>query len=228
MMSVYPIVYPSLTYDPFNDFVPITQVPRFDLALTTGPKANVRSLAEYIAWVKANPSQAVYSTPAAGSLPHFFTVQFARAAGINLTYVPYQGATPAIQDVVAGHLPMGFFGTTEVAELHKGGQLRILAVSGSKRSEFVPDVPSFRELGYEFQAYGWFGLFAPARTPKDAVERMNRVVVEALQSPAGRDRLRGFGMEPTGTTSAELARIMRADFEHWSPIVKASGFTPAN
>lgn len=228
MMAVYPIVYPKLNYDPFNDFKPVSMISRFDLALTTGPKAPVRTLAEYVSWVKKEAGNTSYSTPSAGSLPHFFATEFAKSIGVSLVYVPYQGATPAINDVIAGHLPMGVFGTTEVVELHKGGKLRILATSGSKRSQFVPDVPTFREQGFDIQGYGWFGVFAPAKTPDDFVDRVSKVLTDAIQSPQGRARFAAFGMEPVGSTPDELRHTQKADFQFWTPVVRASGFKPAN
>lgn len=228
MMSVYPIVYPNLNYNPFIDFRPVSQVSRFDLALTAGPKAPVRSLAEYVEWVKKDAANTSYSTPSAGSLPHFFATEFGKTIGVPLVFVPYQGATPAINDLIAGHLPMGVFGTTEVVELHKGSKLRILATSGTKRSQFVPDVPTFQEQGFNIQGYGWFGVFAPAKTPDDFVNRAARVLADAIRSPQGKARLETFGMEPIGSTPEELQRIQRADFEFWTPVVRASGFKPAD
>jgi tripartite-type tricarboxylate transporter receptor subunit TctC len=161
-------------------------------------------------------------------LKDFFATEFGKTIGVPLVYVPYQGATPAINDLIAGHLPMGVFGTTEVVELHKGNKLRILATSGTKRSQFVPDVPTFQEQGFSIQGYGWFGVFAPAKTPDDFVNRAARVLADTIRSPQGKARLEAFRMEPIGSTPEELLRIQRADFEFWTPVVRASGFKPAD
>lgn len=228
LMSVFPIVYPKLNYDPVADFAPVSHVARFDIAMASGPMVNAGSLKDFVAWVKAKPDKGSYSTPAAGSLPHFFAVSVGEATGIKLQHVPYAGAPPAINDVIAGQLPMVVSTTSDVSELHKAGKLRILATSGSKRSAIVPDVPTFKELGHNVEGYGWFAVVAPAKTPADVVDRVSKVIAAALREPATRERFEKIGLEPTGTTPTELAQIIKADRERWTPVVKASGFTPAN
>lgn len=227
LMSVFPIVYPKLNYDAVADFAPVSQVARFDIAMASGPMVKAGSLSDFVAWVRANPDKGSYSTPAAGSLPHFFAVSVGVATGIKLQHVPYAGAPPVINDVVAGQLPMVVSTTSDVSELHKAGKLRILATSGTKRSAIVPDVPTFKELGHNVEGYGWFAVVAPAKTPADVVERVSKVIAAAMRDPATRQRFETLGMEPTGTTPTELAQIIKADREKWTPVVKASGFTPA-
>lgn len=228
LMSVFPIVYPSLNYDPVADFTPVSQVARFDIAMASGPMVNANSLKDFVAWGKANPDKGFYSTPAAGSLPHFFAVSVGEATGINLQHVPYAGPAPAINDVIAGQLPMVVSTTSDVSELHKAGRLRILATSGNKRSAIVPDVPTLKELGHNVEGYGWYAVVAPAKTPQTVIERLNKVIADAMREPTNRERFEMLGMEPTGTSSTELAQIIKSDQEKWTPVVKASGFTPTN
>jgi tripartite-type tricarboxylate transporter receptor subunit TctC len=225
-MSVFQSVYKNLGYDPIADFKPITQIATFDLAVAVGPGSDAKSLKELVAWLKANPTQANYGMPAAGSLPHFFGVLFGRAAGVDLKAVIYRGSAAALTDLVGGQVPVVFTVTTDLLPMHKAGKIRILATSGAQRSQFLPDVPTFKESGYDIQGAGWYGMFAPAKTPDDIVERYNKIIVSAIETPEIKKRLLDFGLEPTGTTAAKFAAIQKADAALWEPAVKASGFTP--
>jgi tripartite-type tricarboxylate transporter receptor subunit TctC len=225
-MSVYQHVYKSLAYDPIGDFQPVAQVATFDFAIAVGPQVPAKTLKELVDWVKANPTQGSYGTPAAGTLPHFFAVSFAKAAGLDLRHVGYRGSAGALTDLVAGQVPIVVTTTSDLLEQHKAQRIRVLATSDTQRSPFLPDVPTFREAGYDIQGRGWYGVFVPAKTPADAVERLNKAIVAAVQTPAVKERLLAFGLLPTGTSAAELGRIQKADSELWAPAVKASGFTP--
>ncbi len=225
-MSVYVHVYPSLGYDPVADFQPVAQVATFDFALAIGPQVPAKSLSELVAWVKANPSQGSYGTPAAGTLPHFFAVKFARAAGLDVRHVGYRGSAAAMTDLVGGQIPMVVTTTSDVLEHHKAGSVRVLATSDRERSPFLPGVPTFREAGYDIEGSGWYAIYAPAGTPAEVVARLNGAIVAGVRAPATKERLLAFGLVPTGTSAAELAAIQKKDSELWAPAVKASGFTP--
>ncbi|HZT47987.1 MAG TPA: Bug family tripartite tricarboxylate transporter substrate binding protein [Hyphomicrobiaceae bacterium] len=225
-MSVYVHVYPSLGYDPVADFQPVAQVATFDFALAIGPQVPAKSLSELVAWVKANPSQGSYGTPAAGTLPHFFAVKFARAAGLDVRHVGYRGSAAAMTDLVGGQIPMVVTTTSDVLEHHKAGSVRVLATSDRERSPFLPGVPTFREAGYDIEGSGWYAIYAPAGTPAEVVARLNGAIVAGVRTPATKERLLAFGLVPTGTSAAELAAIQKKDSELWAPAVKASGFTP--
>jgi len=225
-MSVYQHVYKTLAYDPIGDFQPVAQVATFDFGLAVGPQVPAKTLKELVDWVKANPAQGSYGTPAAGTLPHFFAVSFARTAGLDLRHVGYRGSAGALTDLVAGQVPIVVTTTSDLLEQHKAQRIRVLATSDTQRSPFLPDVPTFREAGYDIQGRGWYGVFVPAKTASDVVERLNKAIVAAVQTPAVKERLLAFGLLPTGTSAAELGRIQKADSELWAPAVKASGFTP--
>jgi tripartite-type tricarboxylate transporter receptor subunit TctC len=226
-MSVYAHVYKTLAYDPVADFEPIAQVATFDFGLAVGPQVPAKTLAELVTWLKANPTQGSYGTPAAGTLPHFFAVQFARAAGLDLRHVGYRGSAAAVTDLIGGQIPMLVTTTSDLVQQHTAGSIRVLATSGKARSPFLPDLPTFREAGYAIEGTGWYGMYAPAKTPADVVARLNAGVVAAVQVPATKERLMAMGLVPTGTTAAELTAIQKADSDLWAPAVKASGFTPA-
>jgi tripartite-type tricarboxylate transporter receptor subunit TctC len=226
-MSVYPHVYPALAYDPVADFEPVAQVATFDFAIAVGPQVPAKALAELVAWVKANPAQGSYGTPAAGTLPHFFAVKFARAAGLDLRHVGYRGSAAAMTDLVGGQIPIVVTTTSDVLEQHKAGGIRVLATSDKQRSPFLPDVPTFTQAGYDIEGTGWYGIYVPAKTPADIVAKLNKAIVAAVQSQPVKEKLLAFGLVPTGTPASELGRIQKSDSELWAPAVKASGFTPS-
>lgn len=226
MMSIFPSVYKSLRYDPVKDFEPVTQLATFQYAVATNNKMPVKNLGELVTWIKAHPNEANYGSPAAGSLPHFYGVMFAKSLGTDMVHVPYKGSAPAATDLIGGQLPILFDLDVNLSEMHKAGKLRVLATSGSQRSSVLPDVPTFTESGFKINAAGWYGLYAPAKTPAATLQKLNQATVAALKSPEVKERFAKMGMDATGTTPAELAAIQKADAERWAPIVKASGFNP--
>ena len=225
-MALFPHVYDNLAYDPARDFQPITQIGTFDLGVAVGAHVPAKDLNELVKWLEANPAQAAYGTPAAGSLPHFFAVLFARHAGIDLRHVAYKGNPQAITDLIGGHLPMHFTSTQDLVEAHKAGRIRVLATSGRERSTALPEVPTFTESGYGIRGEGWYGIYAPAKTPAEVVAQLNRAVVEAVRTDEFGKRLTPLGVQTTGTSPEEFSRIQKSDSELWGPVVKASGFKP--
>ncbi len=224
-MSVYQHVYKSLEYDPIKDFVPVSQLCTFDFGIAVGPQVEAKTLKELVAWVKAHPDKGNFGIPAVGTLPHFLGVMFSRAAGLNLTHVPYRGSAAALADVIAGHIAMIVTTTADLVQMHKAGRIRVLATSDQQRSPFLPDVPTFREAGYDLVGAGWYGVFAPAKTPPALIERYSKAMAAAVRVPEIKAKLLVFGMAPTGTSAAELARIQKADSAIWAPAIQASGFT---
>jgi tripartite-type tricarboxylate transporter receptor subunit TctC len=225
-MTVYQSVYPSLDYDPVKDFVPITPVATYDFAIAVGNEMSARTLAELVAWVKANPAKANYGTPGAGTLPHFFGVMFGRAIGVDLQPVAYNGTSPLLADLIGGRIPMLIHATNELVELHKAGSARVLATSGPQRSEFFPDVPTFREQGFSLQGTGWYGLFAPSGTPRQTVAQINAILAAALARKEVAERIGVLGLHPATASPEDFAATQRRDIGLWGPAVKASGFAP--
>lgn len=223
-VAVYQHVYKSLGYDPLTDFESVAQIGTFDFGIAVGPKVPVQTLKELVAWAKANPNEANYATPGAGTLPHFLAVLFGQRAGLDLRHVSYRGSAPALTDLVGGQLPMIVTTLSDMTEMHKAGRIKVLAVSGAKRSPFMPEVPTLAEEGYALNATGWYGLFVPAKTPPDFIEKVNRIVVDAIKSPDVSERMLTMGLQPTGTSAAEMAAIQKRDSAFWAPAVQASGF----
>jgi tripartite-type tricarboxylate transporter receptor subunit TctC len=226
-MSVYQHVYKALAYDPIADFAPVSQVATFDFSVAVSQQVPAGNLKELVAWVKANPDQGSYGTPGAGTLPHFLAVSFARSSGLDLRHVGYRGSAAALTDLIGGQIPILVTTTADVLEANKAGRIKVLATSGASRSPFLPEVPTLKEAGFDLVATGWYGVFAPARTPPDVVARLSAAVAASVKTPQVKERLLAFGLVPTGTTAAELGRIQKADSELWAPAVKASGFSPA-
>jgi tripartite-type tricarboxylate transporter receptor subunit TctC len=223
-VTIYPFAYRSLDYDPFTDLAPITQVCTFDFALAVRSDFPAKTPQELVAWLKANPASAQYGSPSAGALPHFFGLLFGRAAGVEMTHIAYKGTAPALSDLLGGQIPMVSSTVSDFLELHRAGKIRVIATSGEERTADLPDVPTFKESGIDIVGSGWYGMFAPARTPPDVVARLNAALVTALAQPDIKQRVSGFGLKPTGTSPAQLAAIQKADADKWAPIVKASGF----
>ena len=231
IMTLYPHTYKSLNYDPLVDFIPVTSLCTYMYSFTASAAlpAEIRTVADFVAWARANPKQSTYGIPAAGSSLHFAGIMLQRAAGIELTAVPYRGGAPLLTDMLAGVIPVSFNVLGEVLPHVRSGKLRSLAVTSGQRSPFLPDVPTFVEQGFkDIALQEWLGWFLPARTPMDIVERLNLGVREGLQSPELVDSLAKSGLQPKYATPDEFARVVKQDYDRWAPIVKATGFTAAD
>ncbi len=226
-MAVVPHVYPDISYDPIKDFTPVALGATFQFAIAAGPQSGAKNWNEYVAWVKANPTKATYATSGAGSLPHFFGVLLGRGIGVEMLHVPYKGSAAYINDLIGGQIPAAIDAMADLTELHRAGKVKILASSGAKRSTALPDVPTFGELGVKgVEAMGWFGFFAPAKTPKGIVDLLNASINRALQSPDVAEKLSKVGIDPATGTPEDFAKIVASDYAKWGPVVKASGFKP--
>lgn len=227
MIVIYPHIYKKLAYDPLVDFAPVTRVCTFVFAVSVGPAVpdSVKTVADLVQWLKANPKQASYGSPAAGSVPHFTGVLLGRAAGVELTHVAFKGGAPAIQDLIGGQIPMSINVLSEALPQHKAGKLRILATTGPKRSPYLPEAPTLKESGFNLEATEWFGIFVPARTSPDTVAKLNAAIREALKSKEVTEGFAKFAFEPAGESPVEFATLVKSEHERWGPIVKSTGFT---
>jgi len=221
-----PHLYPKLPYDAFADFAPVAHAANFMFAFAVGPGVPANSLADFVAIVGKDQKFGNYASAAAGSLPHFFSILFGDTAKIKLNHIGYRGTGPALSDLLGGQISAFMGVVSDVATQHKAGRLRALATSGARRARELPDVPTFKELGYDIEGGGWYAAYAPAKTPRDVLERLAGAIVEAIKSPEVRGKLEALGMEPTGLGSADLARIHRSDHDKWGPVIRASGFKP--
>jgi len=227
-MSIFPHSFGNLRYDPFKDFEPLAHLSDFQLSLGVGAQVPARDLKEYVALVKKDPKMGFYASAAAGSIPHFLGVMFARTAGIEMTHVAYRGTANVMQALAGGEIAAATTLAADIGTLVKSGKARLLAVSGAQRDPAFPEVPTFREQGYDMEGTGWYGLFAPAGTPRAASERLSKAAMAAIREEGVKQKMLQIGLQPTGYGPAELARIMKADYDKWGPVIRASGFKPGN
>jgi len=212
-------------FDPLVDFAPVAHTGKWTFALGVNAGLPVKTLAQYVGWVKANPDTASFASSGAGGSTHFFGVLLGQTAGVPLQQVSYKGAGPAILDVVAGHVPATIQPLGTLLTQAKAGKIVVLAVSGRERSASAPEVPTFAELGMPaLTAEGWFGIFAPAATPAETVTKLNRAFVQAMGNRDVEDKMRGLDLESRPMSAADFAAVVRADYARWGPIIRASGF----
>ena len=220
-----PMVFNKLNYNPETDFTPVGRICDFAFALAVPATAPIKNLREYAAWLRANPQQANFGSPAAGSLPHFFGIMLGNAIGVDMVHVPFNGGSALQTAVLGGHAPAGIDVVLEWQQNAKAGKVTVLATSGQQRSKVMPDVPTFREQGYpDLVGQGWFAMYAPAKTPAAQVDEINRALNKALAHPEVRERFASLGLEAGGGSAADLHKTMADDTRRWGPVVRKSGF----
>lgn len=224
--TIYPFTFSKLPYDPQKDFEPVANLVRFPLALSAGANQPYRNFDEYRRWVKAAPNRATVGMPGAGTSAHFAVLEMGKAIGADVTAAAYKGGAAVLADEMGGHIGAGIDSIGSKLELARGGKIRLLAVTGAKRTPLAPDVPTFGELGVKGLDYpsGWYGAFTTAGTPPDVVAKLSRALNDAMQDPAVRKQLESFGLEPAGSTPAELKATIESDARFWQPVIRATGF----
>jgi tripartite-type tricarboxylate transporter receptor subunit TctC len=228
ILMIYPHIYPKLSYNVFEDVVPVSMGCAFHHGLAVGPAVpeSVRNVRELIAFFKANPDKANYGSPAAGSVPHFLGALLEKAAGFEIKHVAFRGSQAAVLDMMGGQVASVSAPVGEFLPHLKTGKLRILATSGTTRDKFAPAVPTYTEQGFgTISAREWFGFFMPKGSPDAVVQAVSSQIRAAAAHPDYVAGLEVMGLEAVGTTSAELGRILKADHDRWAPIVKQIGFT---
>lgn len=227
-MAIYPHSYARLSYDPVKDFAPVSTAAVMTHGLAVGPMVplGVRTLQDFLAWLRNNPRYASYGTPGAGSTPHFIGALVGLEAALPLQHVPYRGSVPAISELVGGQIAATLTPTGDALAYHQAGRIRLLATSGSKRTPFTPDVPTLGEAGFPgLTTEEWFGFYAPARTPAAVVATANAAINAALKDKSVVESLATFGLVAQGSTPEQMAESQRQEFNRWGPLVKKTGFT---
>ena len=228
IMTLYPHIYKTLAYDPLTDFTPVTTLCTYAYSFTASSAlpAEVRTVADFVVWARANPTKSSYGIPAAGSSLHFAGMTLQRATGIEFTAVPYRGGAPLLTDMLAGVIPVSFNVLGEVLPHVRNGKLRSLAVCSAERSKFLPNAPTMVEQGIKDIALTeWLGWFLPAKTPADIVQKLNAIVRDGLQAPELVESLANSALEPRYATPEQFAALLKQDYDRWAPIAKATGFT---
>ncbi len=223
-LAANPALYSKLSYSAEKDLAPIGLLARFPMILVVNPAIPVKNLAEFMAWAKTQTRGVSYATPGAGSPHHLATELFRGKTGLNLVHVPYRGAAPAVQDVAGGQLPFMFVDTASGMGFINAGRLRAIGIASPQRVKNFETIPTLNEQGLKgFEAYAWQGLAAPAGTPVDVITRLNKALVDALNSTSVKARFQVLGLEPTPSTPAQMGSYAKAEREKWAQVIRASG-----
>ncbi len=228
ILTIYPHIYKKLPYDPVTDITPVSLACVFDFGFAVGPAvpASVKTVPEFLAWAKANPAGANYGSPASGSTPHFIGALLGKKGGVELKHAAYRGTQPAMLDLLGSNISAVSGPIGDITQHLPTGKVRILGVSGAKRSRFVPDVPTFGEQGLKDMAHSeWFAFFLPAKASPELVAKLNTAMKNALAQKDVIDGLGTFGLEAMSSSPAELTELLKKDTAKWGPIVKDVGFT---
>ncbi len=216
-----PALNPKLPYDPFKDFAPISQVGYSQTLLMVPNTLKASNMKEFVALAKAGPKGLSFASFGNGTSPHLYGELLNMRAGVGMVHVPYKGASLALTDLSSGQVDAAFVDMGSARPQLAGGKLKALAISGTQRASFLPDVPTMAESGYSgFELNGWFGLFMPAGTPPDIVRKFAAEAARIVKLPEVAERLTGLGITPLGSTPEEFATMLRTDAPKWAKIVK--------
>jgi len=225
--AINPWLFAKMPYDASRDFAPITQMLRVPNVLVmnaeTAQRLKINTLADLVAYAKANPAKLNFGSGGNGSAGHLAGEMFKRAAGIFAVHIPYNGGNPAQLALLSGQVDFNFDNLATAAANIKAGRLKALAVTTAQRSNALPDIPSMSETLKDFEIDTWWGLVAPAATPRDVVERLNKAFVAALQAPETKTRFSQLMAEPVGNTPEQFGAFMRKELTRYESVVKASG-----
>lgn len=226
-LAIGPSLYKNVGYDPRKDFAPVGMIGNAPNSLVVNPDFPAKTLAELIAYAKANPGKLNFGSAGAGTASHITGEYFARAAGITLVHIPYKGTGPALTDLLGGHIPMAFAPIPASHSNVAAGKLRALAVTSPGRSGLLPDVPTIAESGFPgFDASLYYGLAAPAGTPRPVIDKLNKALREALASEEVKRQLGNDGTDITPGSPEDYAALIDRDEKKWAQLVKASGVEP--
>lgn len=223
-LAANPTLYSKLNYSAEKDFAPVGLMARFPMILVVNPKVPVKNLKEFVAWAKSQHDGANFATPGSGSPHHLATELFGQQAGLKLTHIPYRGAAPAIQDVVGGQVPFMFVDTASGSSFIAAGKLRPIGIASARRVKNFDTIPTLAEQGLKgFEAYAWQGLVVPAATPADIVAKLNKALVQALDSTDVKARFQTLGLEAIPSTPAQMAAYTKSERDKWGTVIRASG-----
>jgi tripartite-type tricarboxylate transporter receptor subunit TctC len=223
---INPSLYKKMTFDPIKDLVPITNLLRVPLVLVAHPSVPAKNLKELIAHIQSKKGGFSYASSGSGTPQHLTGELFDSVLKLDMVHVPYKGSAPAISDLLGGHIPIMFDSTIAIMPHIKSGKVKAIAISSAQRSPLLPDVPTFAEAGVPaIESYAWYGLFAPANTPKDIVAKINSEAVKFMKQPEFQKIRADTGSDFVGDTPENFAKFVHAESARWSKVVKQSGAT---
>jgi tripartite-type tricarboxylate transporter receptor subunit TctC len=223
---INPAVYKKMPFDPAKDLQPVTNLLRVPLVLVAHPSVPANNLKELIAHIKSQQGNFQWASAGNGTPQHMTGELFRTAAKLDMIHIPYKGSAPAITDLSGGHVPVMFDSTIAILPHIKGGKLKAIAVTGAKRSPQLPDVPTFAEAGLPaVESYAWYGLFAPAKTPKDVIAKLNAETLKFMKQPEFQKILTSTGSDYVGDTPENFAAFTRDEAAKWANVAKATGAT---
>jgi len=220
-MVVAPHLYPTVPYDPVKDLAPVAHIAGTPFVVTVHPGVAANTIAELVAFAKANPGKLTYGSSGTGGTPHLAGELFIRTAEVNMVHAPYKGLGPAINDLLGGHIQVLFADTGLVLPHIKAGKLKALALTGVRRTPLLPDLPTVREAGLaSYSAGSWYGILAPAGVPADLMNRLNAEVRTALGHPEVQKQLATQGVEPLAMTREQFGAMLREDYDKWGKLIR--------
>jgi tripartite-type tricarboxylate transporter receptor subunit TctC len=223
-IAINKTLFDNMPYDPQKDLAPITLAVSSPQYLTVNKDMPVKTVADLVAWSKANPGKLSYASVAAGSASHLTMEMLKEASGMQAEHVPYRGASPALVDLIAGNVQAAFFVPGNVQQYVKEKRLKLIASSGEKRFASTPDVPTLIESGYPgFIATSWIGFLAPAGTPKNIIDRYNKEIVKILKMPDVQEKLHGIEFEVVGNSPEEFRKWIDTEVTRWGKVIKSTG-----
>jgi tripartite-type tricarboxylate transporter receptor subunit TctC len=223
-LALNTVLYKKVPYDPVRDFAPISQVAAMPNIIVTHPALPARTIRELIALAKSHPGQLVYASSGVGTGPHLSMELFLTMAGVKMGHVPYKGTNPGMIDTMAGQIQVLMSTLLPPLPHIKTGRLRALGVTSSKRVSSLREVPTVAEAGVPgYEVVGWYGIAAPANTPRDVINKLYSEIANILQSPETREKLAADGAEPVGSTPEQFTAFIQSEIDKWSRVVKSSG-----
>ncbi|MBI1989333.1 MAG: tripartite tricarboxylate transporter substrate binding protein [Betaproteobacteria bacterium] len=226
-LAIAPYIQTKVPYDAVKDFAPVSQVVVLSNLMVSHPSLPARAVKELVAFARTRPGQINFAAGSVGSNPHLAMELFLSMTGLKMVHVPYKGQGPALIDLMAGHVSLSMANMLIALPHVKNGRLRAIGVTGAKRASVAPDIPTIAEAGVPgYEVVQWFGVLAPAHTPRDIIARLHAGIVRAVQDPAIRERFSSDGAETVGSTPEEFAAVIRADLGKWSKVIKDAGIKP--
>ena len=222
--AINPTLYATMPYDAVKDFIPVTQVASTPNVLVVNPSVPATNVREFIAYAKANPGKLNFGSGSTGSAGHLAGELFKAMAGVEMTHVPYKGAAPAMNDLIGGQIQLMFDNLASSLGQVRAGRVRALAITTAKRTALAPELPTIAESGLPgFDINTWFGVFVPAGTPREVVDRLYAEFTRALAAPDVREKMLSLGAEPVGSRPEEFAAYIRRESEKYARVIRASG-----